>query len=169
MAAGTITLATGLAAGGSAYQYEAGKKQERAQRRAEKRQAESNRINKARSDVERALSRRRAVGQARQAQALNMASGLAAGIGQQSSALQGVNSAVGSNLTRSVSQANRAATTGQQTFDLANASALDINKANRSAARMNMYSSWANRASSFLAGNAFALGTNPSTTTPTTS
>lgn len=166
MAAGNMTIGTALFGAGPATQYEAAKTQERAQRRAERRQAEANRINKAKANVQRAIERRRAVAQARQGQAINAAQGVALGIGEQSSALQGANAVIGSNLASSVAGANREFVTGQQTFDLAQASARDVAGANRRAARLNMYGNWINQATNFEAGNMFALGSNPSTQAP---
>lgn len=136
----TATVVGGAAlVGGTAAQIDAAQSQKRASRRAERRQREANRVERARASVDRALARRRAVNQARAAQAFNIANNTASGIAQDSSALQGANSALGANLGTNLAIQNRAATSGQQSFNLRQAATFDVQNANASAALRSAY------------------------------
>lgn len=147
------TAAVTLAVAGTAAQVDAAKAQKRASRRSERRQKEANRIEKARTSVERAISRRRAIAQRRQAQAFNIASAQTQGIAAGSSAVQGAQSALGSNLATSFAAQQRAAASGQSVFDLRQAAAFDVANANANAALKSTFGSAATQLGSFAAAN----------------
>lgn len=142
----TATVA-GIAAAGTAAQIDAAKSQKRAARRAENRQKEANRIEKAKSAVQRAVERRKSVQQLRQAQAFNIAGGVASGFSEGSSAIQGVNSALGSNFASGVASQNRSFVSGQQSFDLRNEAQFDLARTNANAALKSAYGSAAQQLS----------------------
>lgn len=145
----TAVVATGAVVAGTAAQIDAAQSQKRASRRAERRQKEANRVERARASVDRALARRRAVNQARAAQAFNIANNISSGISQDSSALQGANSALGANLGTNLAAQNRAATSGQQSFNLRQAATFDVQNANASAALRSAYGSAAQQLGAF--------------------
>lgn len=87
-------------------------------KRSERVQKKANKIQQAKASVERSLARKQAVSRARIAQQSNIAGAVNQGVSSGSSALQGSQAALGSNLATSVASSNRAFTSGQQTFDL---------------------------------------------------
>lgn len=115
--AGTILASTGLVSAPIAAPVVAARQQEKANRRSRRLQQRANRIQSASSSVERARQRRRAVANARVAQAQNLAAAASQGtLG--SSPLQGAQASISSGLAENLAGINRQFTTAQTTFDL---------------------------------------------------
>jgi len=144
---------------GTAYSVASSIDQKKAAERGEKKQKEANRIQKATAEVGRGIARKRALAQARQAQASNLAGGIGQGITEESSALQGAQSAIGSNLGTSLSSANRSFTSSQQTFDLRQSASNTLANSRANAAISSAVSSGLSNAGTFAAG--FAQPTGP--------
>lgn len=136
--AGTALVATGLAtlASGGAQVYQA-KEQKKANKRAMAQEARANQIERARSSVEKSLSRRRALAQARQAAAVNIANANVQGLTQSSSPLQGANASIYSDLGTSIASANRTFVSGQASFDARQQAAFTRSGAEANAALVN--------------------------------
>ena len=92
--------------------------QQKAGKRAERRQKQANRIQKAKAAAQQSIERRKAIAGARQLQASNIAGAIGQGISVGSSPLQGAQAAIGSGLGSSFAQQGRETTSGQQSFDL---------------------------------------------------
>ena len=113
------TLAvTELVTGGGVSRGAASIDQKKAAERAERRQRQANRIQRARAAVQQSVERRKAIAGARQLQARNIAGVIGQGVTAGSSPLQGAQAAIGSGLGSSFAQQTRATTSDQQSFDL---------------------------------------------------
>ena len=108
--------------------------QSKAARRAERKQKEANRIQKAAAAAQKGIERRKAISGARQIQASNIAGAVGQGISIGSSPLQGAQAAIGSGLGSSFSQQGRESTSSQQTFDLRQSAAFTEANARANAA-----------------------------------
>ena len=143
-----------LSAGTVAAPIYTAHEQKKALKKSEKEQKHANRIEKAKAEITRGLERKRALANARQGTALNIAGASAQGISEGSSALQGANAAIQSNLGTSVANANRSFVTQQQTFDLRQSAMNREANAAANAAIAQSISSASTRVASFAAGGA---------------
>lgn len=92
--------------------------QKKASERAARRERKANRIEKARAEATRSIARRKARAQARQAQEFNLAAAEAQGISAGSSALQGAQGSLLSNLSTSLAGETRSFVSAGQSFGL---------------------------------------------------
>lgn len=114
----------------------ANEQQKSAQRENKRQQEKANNIEQAKASVDRARARRKAIAQARVMAAQNEALASQQGIGAGSSTIQGAQGALTSNLAANIADANRAATSAQQSLSFRQAGENALATGNRRAGNM---------------------------------
>jgi hypothetical protein len=161
MAAITTAILVGVAATASvASHFE----QKKAARKSKRQQEKANRMSSVQAQVENATQRRRAIAQARIAQARNIS-----GMGQatqSSSAVSGANAALSNQLGSNIGTANQAAASQQSIFDRRQAAQNAITKGNLRAGMFNAIGGVASFGASATAGSGGAATTSNAAAPP---
>lgn len=154
----------GLATVGIGLQVHAREEARSAERASRRKQETANQVQQAQNSVNRARERRRAIAQARIAQAQNAA--IAAQQGTTgSSPLEGAQSSISTNLATSIAAANRSFVSGSQTFQLRQDAANIMAAGQRRAQDFQALSGLAMQGASLYSSFASPASTTPSNAT----